>query len=746
MSQAGWRQRLRKSDSRLLWWMIGVLAGASRYLPWPALTLLYVEASLRRGNLRRAAHALEFAAGRHDCAEWAFRAGELHFEAKSDVDAVRSFGLAVQLDPEPALHHYWLARALESARDFPAAANSYEHAVARDPRRSWLLRLGRARVRVGTESAACSAVACLEEAVERDPDNGMAFYWLARARVIAGDAAGAMEALQSALHREHARSAWPFEVATAFEEHGTPRIVNDAVLGLVRAVSPDWQRVAQCYRLALELDPEKGRYHYRYGLAQGELGELENGVRSLTLATELGPPNAHWHYRLGMAMLRLGGQRPLLEDERLAAADAFVRALQIDPSHDRARRQLVNARIGAGDWGDASRTAWPPETRGLCKGTALEAVLRFIEIGDPRPHVERVLEAVGEFDAGTISLAPRPFWVTLHCRLLSLGQFSAAYDVKSLLAAAAVAAVDESGASRAIELERARALAYLARTEEAIRGLDAAARDAQSLRQVQTCQKVAGDLALSQGDIDRYLSLSEFNKGANEAVTERRFRELVEGRSVAIVGPAATDAEHGEEIDAFDVVVRTTHLSGADDDASRRAARGVRTDIAYYASTTSGIFGAEIRGALERGALSMAIFRPSTRTPHLSYLVRPGDLRFVPSEFKGGFMAGPMGILRIVYDLLRYRPARVKVFNIDFFLSPKEYGSDHELQARVDERWRELGVVAARALAHDYLSDFRFTRTLHQANLIETTSEVAALLKMSPEQYLSAMDERRSMS
>jgi tetratricopeptide (TPR) repeat protein len=729
--------RLRSSDSRVLWTLLASLARVAAVVTGrPAWTALRAEAAEHLGDAAVAAERYaEAAAHGRARVEWAHRAAALFRAEGDDEGAARAHRRATELAPGRALEHHDLARALERAGRAAEAVDAYEAALGLDATYPvWHLRLARALVK---QKRWGRAVATLERAVDAGVDEVEVLDLLARARTGAGDHAGAVAALSAAIERDPTADRY-HDLGAAQERCRRPGVTRDAMLGLVEGAQPDWVAVERSFATAAELAPTVGRHHHRTGLARVQLADLEGAVQALARAVELEPGDAAWAYRLGVTILQQGGQRALEPAERRAAERAFLRALAADPTHLGARKRLVDARLTEADWSRAAGAAWPDRAQ---VRDPVAALARFLD-DDPAPgrdlaSVEAALAAATPRDVGE---APRPWWLALHVRLLALGRFTLAYRVKRLVAAHAVLDTpDPTDPARC--LEAARALGYLDRPNEGVDLLRSVAATTSSARWREVLAKVAADLLLLTGDASAHLARPVSTVG-NDPAAECRFRELVQGRRVVIVGPGATPLEQGERIDGFDTVIRTRQLPPTA--PMEHAARvGSRTDIAYYASTSTGLFGDEIRAALREGRLGLAVFRTSTYAEAQPFLERPGDLRYVPSEFKAGFLGNPMAILRIVYDVLRYRPAALEVCNIDFFLSATEYAEGHDIAQRIEERWSDLGVLAARALPHDYLADYALTRTLHRAGLLGVDPTVRELLDRSPDGYLAEMDRSR---
>lgn len=560
---------------------------------------------------------------------------------------------------------------------------------------------------------------------------------LGRALLAAGDAEAAVAALERATSaRPGSAKGWD-QLGRAYLGAAGVGYRHDPTLGLTPRWNGDPDRAVEAFSRAVEIDPETPRFQRHLATALTEQGQTDAAVAVLAVAVEGEPHRAGTHHQLGMAILRCGAHRDLSTEERKAARRWFEEALALDADHRASRKRLVRAEIEAGRWVDAWRVALGPTTTGDHPGLTdrVEVLLRD---GPGRPEeVTALLDGL----AGTHAGAAAPdWWLPLHCRLLHDGWFGAAYDLKRRVAASLVAArADDPDPLVAVEV--ACAMVHLGDVEGALAQLDARGGDGLPPQQEAVLRKVAADIRLLLGDPSPAADQRVAGDRANHPKANGRFEHLVEGRDVAVVGPADTQQPTGAEIDGFDTVIRTSHLTSG---AAEPALLGTRTDVAYYASTSSGLLADGIRNAVATGSLQQAVFRPSSYRPDALHLHEPGDLRYVPSEFKAGFHGGPMAIQRILYDVLRYRPRRVKLFNVDLFVGEQEYGPAYEPGTRVSDRWRKVGVAAARALAHDYLLDLRLTRSLLDHGLIEADPVATRVLALSDAAYLVHLDQRAS--
>jgi tetratricopeptide (TPR) repeat protein len=626
-----------------------------------------------------------------------------------------------------------LSERFEQSGDWRAQARVLE-AVLRfdDPHPVRHARLGAARRRLRLWGPSAEAY---QRAALAEPTEPSHHYWLAVALHNLGDWQGAASALGSAIELDDTAAPYHYQLGLAHEHLGSPELVVDARTGLRRGPSADWAGAERCYRAAAERDPSDHRHWLRLGIARRHLGDLTGAADALSRATELRPDDAGIWFRqariVEAAAAARGAYRPEEHDQ---LTDILQRTLELDPGHLPARQRLVRVNIRAQRWKRASEAAWfPPPTSTSDPCSSLRS---YLESPSSPPTPPGDLERALARPAEELAAIPSEWWFPLHWRLLTEGRVSLAYRAKAHMAEQLVreaVALDACDPARLREV--ARALAHLDRVDDAIDHLRRSVGTCDDVDEARAVAKLIADLRLTQGDVGPYAGLLDEHEIDSDA--EARFRELIHGRTVAVVGPAESPLDHGEEIDGFDVVIRTKYTSTtAGTDAGVRYA-GSRTDLSYYALTSIGLLRAGIYEALEDGRLELAVFRTAAYEPSAGRRTH-AQIRFIPSEFKGLLRASQFAIQRIVYDVLRYGPKAIKVFNINFFLSPTAYRPGYLLDEHVFESQGLVQPLAA--FGHDFLSDFVFTQEMARHRLIETDADVAQLLTLSPEQYLRALD------
>ncbi len=256
-------------------------------------------------------------------------------------------------------------------------------------------------------------------------------------------------------------------------------------------------------------------------------------------------------------------------------------------------------------------------------------------------------------------------------------------------------------------------------------------------------EKLRADVALFGGDPEP-LRVHAARRAEEAAAwgaalpAEQRMAELVAGRRVAVVGPAAGDQDLGELIDSYDVVVRTNLRRPLDPE--RSAQIGTRTDISYYAALDLIRGYDQIAQTVESGQVQLAVTRPHC-LPAFEH--PPSWLRFAPFEFGLHFRGAPLGIQRILYDLLQHGPAEIGLFHADFYAGEETLAPgyrDDALQFGPHSQANDPVVM------HDLSFEFRFTQRLVRAGLVTPHGTAAEVLGLSAQQYLQRLEDRSPLS
>ena len=234
----------------------------------------------------------------------------------------------------------------------------------------------------------------------------------------------------------------------------------------------------------------------------------------------------------------------------------------------------------------------------------------------------------------------------------------------------------------------------------------------------------------------RWLLDAEFGEGfskvsASNATALKAFSDLIQDKRVCIVGPANTGLMNGGKIDDYDVVIRLNAFSFEKLEINK-STHGSRVDVSYYNSpiTKANMFGEVIKFINE--AEFFPVFRSHKNKSNNSgiksnYKYMSSLLYTFASRFK------MHGIQRAVWDVLKFNPKVLDIYNIDFFTGIKSNSDSLRVEGYVTSGG-DLGY------SHDLLQGFRFTRYLNQHNIIGLDDVGLEVVNWSDEEYLAQIE------
>lgn len=636
--------------------------------------------------------------------------------------------------------YYHLGFAHENSRRWAPAAHAYETALNLSPRPGRYYRLGRVRERQRQWEAAANAY---REAVRRNPARPHSFFRLGYVCAKDGLWDEAAYAFESATALDATRSEWFYHLGQAREKtlSEVPQYLHHG--GLQLRQQGDWAGAARAYMAAIAVDKLQPLYHFQLGHVRSKMRDFGGAASAFQEAVRLAPEKPQWLYRLARA------HEQALEYE--AALTAYQRLLAINPDHASAQSRAYTIHVKLAQWREASKAALVLREPALTRASEsthgrarppdpavvqrLRTLLERAESRATRAEAEALLLGC----KGAAHLLPLDWWFALHWRFMKIGWFSLAYTTKDI-AASLIAA--RSGDLKTIGLtkylETAKALVQLGSKDAAIEHLQLTLESVENKEARIATQKLIADIEAHYGDFEGLEEIMPMHDGVNLREAEAAFHTLVSNKTTAIVGPTDNGLQNGEEIDSYDVVVRTNFLPVALT-AERAAATGTRTDISYFNGVASKMLTCEIHQAVERRSLKLVVLRPFNYSIDRQLIVKPGDLRYNPAESNALLRARSFGVQRVLHDVLKYRPSRVKLFNIDFFVSSENYKKGckaRELLADVDPFFLGFG--------HDYRGDFVFTKNLWNRSLISGDGVVEKLIQLSADTYLATLDQKHN--
>lgn len=208
------------------------------------------------------------------------------------------------------------------------------------------------------------------------------------------------------------------------------------------------------------------------------------------------------------------------------------------------------------------------------------------------------------------------------------------------------------------------------------------------------------------------------------------FGNTIADRHLALVGPVASESALGSEIDRHDRVVKFGYRGGSQ--GRDPQTQGERIDIAYYNNTQA----KALSSSDYRGAFSELLWGVCHNRKGASYF--PGDLGnlrlltslqwFLPDTHLN---AGPNAVL----DMLRFRPATIRIFNTDMMLSSGRFAGYRQPNDKPTDYTRSF------IKTHDPILQYRIMRRLWTCGHIQGDARFEHVMAMGLVQYLQELQK-----
>ncbi len=295
-----------------------------------------------------------------------------------------------------------------------------------------------------------------------------------------------------------------------------------------------------------------------------------------------------------------------------------------------------------------------------------------------------------------------------------------------------------------------------ASTQKKVEGIKASIDQGDFERANNLLNKIDDD-QLSNLEIDGLKSYYFLNNGKikkaqkiwqkNFTNQDNKFLKYIQGKTIALVGPATSKYEYGKEIDSYDIIIRVGyrgHKKKLDP-----AKYGRRTDVSYYHGPNA-LDMAKNKNYSFLDDLDFAVFRSNSHE-FQNEMIKSGCGRIQKrigyiNENSGDFIhfffhGSPNQIPLILFDLLHFEPIEVKVFYANFFLSKKQYAKNYKktlgrknYAKKYEKIWYRTWF---RSFAnHGYLSQLNFVKNLYKGGLIEVDKDCKDVLELSSDEYI----------
>lgn len=550
------------------------------------------------------------------------------------------------------------------------------------------------------------------------------------------DAALAMRQRAVELEPESAQR-W-VALAKSLERAESGGVVYDAVAGLTPGARARVDEARAALDTAATLQPDNPYIRYRRGRLEFAHGDPQQGLQLMELAAEQAPDVEKW------LAIAASYRKPHVADYDRSLA-AYERALEIKPSSATAIRGIIIMGCRADqDWPRLWRSARLFEAqkrRQRDQRLALMDDLNILFSADP---TDEQIDAAVEQLHTSAQQGLRLSWITTSLivyRLHFARRFRDGFRLREGLAERTLAWLGTRSAGNARHRQKVlAALLYLGRTQEALELIDPTPWEPKDQLESDRLEKMAVDAHLLTGRLQPYLDYSARRQQHVPLPGDDRMRAMIEGKRVAVVGPADTGDRLGEIIDAHDVVIRPRYIPEIL--TAQADQLGLRTDIAYFSGRDLGEFLDAAGEAVASGELQLAIGRGLSADRYRDNA--PEWLRFYRQDYSLCRHGAPLGIARIIYDVLQFNPAEISVFNVDFYTGANVFSSGY--RKGKDAALGPYSIVNEILLAHDLLFDFRLMNSFIATGRVTPQGVSASVLALSEEEYIDRLEASPALS
>lgn len=517
-------------------------------------------------------------------------------------------------------------------------------------------------------------------------------------------------------------------------------IVHDALTGLRRGrTTPHREEIVSLLRTANKLTPGNTLISYELGRRLVEAGAVDEGLPLLEKVALKAPEESR------LMTLAQAYRRP--DVARFTdALTTYEQVYRLNPKNTAALSGVVHAGVrGPMDWTRVWRivkTLEAPVKKSPYRSSEVAGYVDMLfEQGDvfQKGDVATLLDYLGTFSSDGAHLHSQTLSLVI-LRLQFLGHFAAGYALRQRLAHNKVESLRRSGVQGVRRLRQLmQAYVYLDNAETASKLSADTQYWAQHNEETQDAvRKLHADAELALGNPAPYFEYSVDVRKRFYLPGERKMINLVKGKRVAIVGPAATNEELGEVIDSYDVVVRPNF--NPDFVAAHPKSMGSRTDVAYYSGQDMNKLIDDVDALVS--ASGVQIVNTRSFSFHAHHHREIPWLRFCRHDWSLSFHGSPLGIQRMVYDLLQFCPNEIAIFNSDFYTGGGEFAEGY----REKRSFGPGSFMNDLVVVHDLLTDFKFTQAMLATGHVTAHGRAAQVLALDPWSYLRQVEHAGVLS
>jgi|GEM_PF-2962449 len=431
-----------------------------------------------------------------------------------------------------------------------------------------------------------------------------------------------------------------------------------------------------------------------------------------------GPPRR----LIGRVLVRLGIMKRDPSSPQLQAA--IISAVALSVKGEPGAGEALVQRILGGDL--TTHPGLPPEY-----------IAEFVRAIEQRRSLvirndatDALLQRTTDLDA---SCLPSSRWLLLHAACIRNGLFKAAGPVrdKGIQAAYREASAPRAGLDCLVQ-------AFKVAVDQS--EFDRAQAVLERVHSLECDNRLRDDLQLyyylNMGDTPRLRTLSRERLGKQDPA----FAEYIHDRSIAIIGPAPSGDDAGADIDSSDILIRFNYrgrqfLGPANE-------FGCRTDVSYYNLDAARRI-SNMESLTFFDELRFSIFKRMDYDFQERLLRSQRGRVFRWNRFH--FAGTAMALQNALYDLFHFQPRRVSIMHVNFFLAHNQYHAGYAMDSTCEDtpqdKVRKMFMQWHSFAHHGLLNQVNFIRNLWKAGLVLPQGSCEAVLRLTPSQYLSQMEE-----
>jgi hypothetical protein len=214
-----------------------------------------------------------------------------------------------------------------------------------------------------------------------------------------------------------------------------------------------------------------------------------------------------------------------------------------------------------------------------------------------------------------------------------------------------------------------------------------------------------------------------------------KYFNLINQKRIALVGPCNNKNKHGQEIDKFDLVVRTNFTDVIKLDKDRT---GLRTDITYYNDMywiDHKVRILELNNNIWKNFKSQNFYKKYKKESKNSINSRT----FERLDFLSNLRSGCYSIANILFDLLLLNPKIIKIFNCDFYNNGSGYFPTYQFLRK--EKIHIDNILGKEIRHHDPFFSFNLIKILTNSKKVVLDKSLKKYIAYSNYKYEKNLDK-----